>query len=159
MVMMTAPGTRKRRSMIKTLPMKSDPLLHVRFDSSIKSSSIARSRLKSFITEKCGIPLSDDVHELLTAVGEAVSNAWRHGCGCGQGNIFIDAIYERELKLITVEISDPGSGFDITMPFRPGPIEGVCACGRFLMQEFTDSVAYDRRGDHFVCILTKTLAS
>ncbi|HOK54561.1 MAG TPA: hypothetical protein PKV43_08850, partial [Armatimonadota bacterium] len=62
--MMTAPGTRKRRSMIKTLPMKSDPLLHVRFDSSIKSSSIARSRLKSFITEKCGIPLSDDVHEL-----------------------------------------------------------------------------------------------
>lgn len=132
--------------------------LEVSYSGSPCTAKAARIRLRQALAD-WGLPFTISYEDLMSAVGEAVSNAWRHGCSCGSGTIKLTATYNPDDRHITVEISDPGPGFDTSKPFRTEYIGGryICASGRFIMSKSVDNVSYERRGQWWVCRLEKTL--
>lgn len=145
------------------------PTLQVTYAGSTKTARFARERLRQAIAD-WQLPVTIPTEELLMAVYEAVSNAWRHGSQQTPGRpIRVTATCTELPQLngrqaayrITVAISDTGEGFDTSIPLRVEVIDGdgneVRVCGRLLMSKGCDLVVYDRQDGWFTCILTKTL--
>lgn len=126
---------------------------------SVHSEAAARRWLKRTITEDWRLPYTIACEDLDSALGEAVSNAWRHGCRDGNNQVRVCAAFNPETSTVVLDVSDQGPGFDVTTPLRMECIgDGeYCASGRFFMQKGCDSVSYERRGIWFVCTLTKRL--
>jgi anti-sigma regulatory factor (Ser/Thr protein kinase) len=134
--------------------------LEVSFSATKQTSTFARHLLQCFLAD---IEIADP--DLIQAFGEAVSNAWKHGCkGIAAPVIKVVVVIESgkiviESGKIVIEIADPGSGFDPTESFRTEIVDGkqICAPGRLFMQKGCDQVAYERRGEWFCCRLVKAL--
>lgn len=129
--------------------------LDMRCRATARTGTGVRVQLRQAITEWWHLPTSVDAQDLLIAVGEAVTNAWKHGCSGKRREIRVKASFDGETRVAKVEVIDPGPGFDPSTPFRRETLDGVCACGRFLMHKCADSVSYERRDGHFVCTVTK----
>ncbi len=124
-----------------------------------EAAKFVRKRLRQVLTEDWGLPFNIPLEDLIMAVGEGVSNAYRHGCSSPLDTIKIRISCDADKQLVTVEISDPGKGFDISKPLRIERIQGkdYFASGRFIMSKCCDSVSYEHRDNCFVCILKKCL--
>ena len=120
------------------------------------ASKVARKRLRQAL-EEWGLPFTIPCEELLIAVGEAASNAFRHGCNSLPKPIRVLASYDPTSNSIAVEISDTGPGFDTSKPLRVEPFADLFCCGRFIMAKCVDQVSYDTRDGWFVCRLIKIL--
>ena len=121
------------------------------------ASSAVRKRLRQVLTEDWNLSFTVPIEELLIAVGESVTNAFRHGCDSLPRPIKVNATYDPSSSSITVEISDTGKGFDINQPFRVEPFKDLCCCGRYIMSQAADIVEYLRRDGWFVCRLIKRI--
>jgi serine/threonine-protein kinase RsbW len=89
----------------------------------------------------------DELSEVELAVGEALSNAFRHGCGGTDQRITVEC--ETNGTALTVCVTDPGTGFhpgDIPVPRMEALQEG--GMGLHFMRLMMDEVEYvfDERG-------------
>jgi serine/threonine-protein kinase RsbW len=85
----------------------------------------------------------DCVDSICLAVGEAASNAVRHGCR-GNEELKVGVECSTDGRSLVVEIRDPGSGFDpeaVPAPFEGELREG--GMGIHFMRLMMDEVAYD----------------
>lgn len=62
---------------------RSYPLLEIRLFASCQSAAAVRRALKLAITDDWGLEYNYLCEDLALAVGEAIANAWRHGCAHG----------------------------------------------------------------------------
>lgn len=93
-------------------------------------------------------------HELLLAVGEAVSNVCDHAYAGGCGPIGLAVYLIAPVPQLVVEVEDCGPGFD---PPVAQPTEGERGRGRLIMEALC-KVTYERRPNSFVVRLAKPLA-
>ena len=105
----------------------------------------ARQRIRG-VTEELRLP-KDQADSLLIAVGEAVSNAYRHGAP----NPTIDLIrlsWRHDVSGLVVTIKDDGNGFGKNPRFCPSDRPGSLARGLELMRACVDEVRFisDRGG-------------
>jgi len=80
---------------------------------------------------------SDDLSELLTAVGEAVANAVRHGRGPLQAHV------ELTEQRVVVRVRDNGAGFDPHMLYDsepPSSVDAETGRGLYIMRRACDQV-------------------
>jgi serine/threonine-protein kinase RsbW len=70
-----------------------------------------------------GVPVADDcMDNIRLAVGEAASNAFRHGCA-GSEVVHVRVTASTDGQTLVVEITDPGPGFDPDAVPIPDPCE------------------------------------
>ena len=120
------------------------------------ASRAARNRLRQALIVDWCLPEAES-EDLISAVGEAVTNAYRHGCRERPGPIIVLARLDPPTRTVAVMVSDPGPGFDPTKPFRTEYIDGqwLQASGRLIMSKCTDSVCYYKTPPWFTCKMTK----
>ena len=121
------------------------------------SSKVVREWLRRVIEEDFGLSFGFAAEDIILATGEAVSNSFIHGCRSLPKPIRINVTYDPDNHSITIEIADPGPGFDTSKPLRVEPYKDICCCGRFIIKQCVDRVSYDRRDGWFVCRLLKIL--
>lgn len=106
-----------------------------------ESAGVARKRIIEVLES---IPLTDECKEdILLSVGEALSNAIRHGCKCDQKSKFSMKCIAGPQKIV-IEISDPGHGFDpdaVPEPVLESVVGG--GLGIYIMRGLMDEVTYD----------------
>lgn len=104
-------------------------------------ASMARKRIMNVVES---IPISDECrNDILYSVGEALSNAIKHGCKCDQQNKFSVKCIVGPRKIV-IEISDPGTGFDpdaVPDPELTSIVRG--GLGIYIMRGLMDEVTYD----------------
>jgi anti-sigma regulatory factor (Ser/Thr protein kinase) len=116
----------------------------------------ARRRIRSLASE---IKLSeDDTSDILLAVGEALSNAYRHGTpNLATGHIYVDWTYLDDT--LTVGVRDEGPGFSLPCADLPRmcrvPGNG---CGLSVMSRAVDDIDLEFDGGTRV-VLTKRARS
>lgn len=107
--------------------------------------SMARERV---MTLAQSLPFSEDeLCEIELAVGEALSNALRHGCTDPEQQIMVEC--ESSGPGLILEVTDPGGGFQpdiVPVPLMEALQEG--GMGLFFMRLMMDEVTYkfDERG-------------
>lgn len=105
-----------------------------------ESASIARNRVAQVVKL---LPLSSaEVQDLLFAVGEAITNAIKHGCKCNPEKKISVKCVAGPCR-IAIDISDPGVGFNPDAVPDPSPDslkEG--GMGIYIMREIMDEVCY-----------------
>jgi anti-sigma regulatory factor (Ser/Thr protein kinase) len=90
--------------------------VHVSYSASAETSAAIRRRIKKLLDEHC-IPLDVEIEQFIQAIGEAATNAYLHGCrNVVDKKVILNAWLID--STLTVEISDPGEGFDTSMPYR-----------------------------------------
>ena len=99
----------------------------------------------------------EEVEDIKLAVGEAAANAYRYGCPRGAE----DSIYVRcvgDYSGLTIEISDPGPGFDPDSVAQP-PVGSLTTGGRgiFFMRLTMDKVHFERLDPGMLVRLVKFL--
>jgi len=82
------------------------------------------------------------VADVELAVGEAFSNAVKHGARNAKVSLRVEARSERELA---VEVAYPGRQFDTTVTCPTDMHEGRGGFGRFIMQQILDGMEYSFR--------------
>jgi len=100
----------------------------------------------SELTSSLRVP-QDQCDDIRVAVGEALSNAFRHGCRGGDHTVGVYCQVEN--SVLVVEITDPGTGFNPDEV--PAPEAGLLregGLGIHLMRLIMDEVSYtfDARG-------------
>jgi anti-sigma regulatory factor (Ser/Thr protein kinase) len=129
--------------------------IHVTYSASVLTSAAIRKRVKELLDEQ-EVAFTIETEQFIQAIGEAATNAYRHGCLCdSEKEILLDAEFAD--SILTVDISDPGEGFDVSTPYRIDESLNICASGRFFMDNFSDLVEYFRRDGFHVCRLMKKL--
>ncbi|MEN6371545.1 MAG: ATP-binding protein [Armatimonadota bacterium] len=126
------------------------------FKATAEAAAQARRQFRHILDNWCP-NCSATRDELLLAVGEAISNACRHGCGGKPLPIHVSASWDAKDREVTVEVHDPGSGFDYPLFMRRTHADEDYSCGLFLMVNSADSVSYERRDNSFVCTIKKRL--
>ncbi|HOK53205.1 MAG TPA: anti-sigma factor antagonist [Armatimonadota bacterium] len=106
---------------------------------SMTSPGIIRDRVSQIISD---LQLSDDdVADIKLAVGEAATNAFKYGCTESSQKIHIKCIADN--CRLTIEITDPGCGFDRTAVCPPDfanlPTGGM---GIAIMEMIMDEVTF-----------------
>ena len=110
--------------------------LEQRYPNLPESAAQARTRIAHFAKQ---VGLGDrDLHDIVTAVGEALANAVEHGHRPGT-NIVVRCGEAKDR--VCVEIEDEGSGFK---PKLPG--EASRGNGFAIMLEVVDKVVLSKRG-------------
>lgn len=101
-------------------------------------------RLRKVISRLAGDALRSPhaVADVELAVGEAFSNAVRHGGRNAKVSLRVEARSERELA---VEMAYPGCRFDTTVTCPTDVQEGRGGFGRFIMQQVLDGMEYSFR--------------
>lgn len=99
----------------------------------------------------------EEVEDIKLAVGEAAANAYRYGCPRGPE----DSIHVRcvgDYSGLTIEISDPGPGFDPDLVAHP-PVGSLITGGRgiFFMRLTMDKVHFERLDPGMLVRLVKLL--
>ncbi|MCK9570387.1 ATP-binding protein [Candidatus Pacearchaeota archaeon] len=127
--------------------------LEITYSATSKTPEFARHQIELFLNNL-------DIHndDIITAFGEAVTNAWRHGCKEKPGKyikIVID--WNPKKRYLMIDVRDPGPGFDTSLPFRVEPYKNLTCSGRFLMAKCVDQIEYARIGNIFRCRLFKIL--
>jgi len=137
-----APGRAEDRWLVCsfTLPM------------SLFSPSIIRDRIGQVISD---LPLSEtEVADVKLAVGEAATNAVRHGSKDGKGNISIRCV--ADCQTLTIEVSDDGPGFDRKAVPKPDftalPTGGM---GIAIMELVMDQVVFQSQSGMTVRMLKR----
>ena len=133
--------------------------IEFRFPADKRFVGNTRRRLETIFSTEWDIRLSDPIQDFLNcAVGEAITNAILHGSASVDSVIGVTARY-CPVGIISVEVTDTGTGFDTKKPLRVEVIDGVkaCYCGRFLMIKCSSRVEYERRNGGFACMLTKVI--
>ena len=115
------------------------------FQASPGAITFARKRVAEVIRS---LPLSSsDCHDTLVAVGEALANAIKHGCGCDpQLRITVKCVAGP--NRLAIDITDPGKGFHPDNVPPPSPktlIEG--GMGIYIMRELMDEVSFSFDGN------------
>ena len=83
-----------------------------------------------------------DADDVLAAVGEALANAIRHGCGCDP-ELRVSVRCIAGPSRVAIEVTDPGPGFDpeaVASCPRPSMAEG--GMGLSLMRDLMDEVSF-----------------
>lgn len=110
---------------------------------SLPNEAANASDMRAFVCtflETAGVP-ADVIDEVLMAVGEVVANACRHGRAPSRpGNV--DLRCERRDRVVSIQISDDGPGFDVAEVLREGVPDILSQGGRgfFLMRQLMDKV-------------------
>lgn len=118
-------------------------------DFSIPASPLAATTARSRVADVIrSLPLSlSDGHDVMVAVGEALANAIKHGCGCDpESRISIKCVAGP--SRLAIDIADPGDGFNPEEVPPPSPdalMEG--GMGIHLMRELMDEVSFSF--DHY----------
>lgn len=102
----------------------------VEFDSPSRADAISRIRARVRDFARSMPFTTDDLDDICIAVGEAATNAVKHGHNPASPRICIRM--ERSPNALRVLISDTGHGFDPSKVCPPG-IEDLCECGRGIM--------------------------
>ncbi len=121
---------------------------HVRleFESHSKNEEFARVVAAVFMSRLD--PTLEETQDVKTAVSEAVTNAVIHGYGKEPGVIFLDMTADKKEKILTVCVTDTGTGIpDIKKAMEPlyttdttGERSGM---GFSFMEAFMDEVAVE----------------
>ncbi|MEN6521463.1 MAG: ATP-binding protein [Armatimonadota bacterium] len=127
-----------------------------RFNATAQAAAQIRRQFKHILDTWCP-DCGAAGNELLLAVGEAVSNACRHGCDGKPLPVHLSVSWDANTREVTVEVCDPGSGFDYPLFIRRTHSDKDYSCGLFLMVNSADSVSYERRDNSFVCTIKKRL--
>jgi anti-sigma regulatory factor (Ser/Thr protein kinase) len=130
--------------------------IEFQFTATADAAALARKYLRQ--TFKEWHPAFDIAgEELLLAIGESVSNAWRHGCGGRPEVIRLTVSWNKETREVTAKTYDPGPGFEYSPPVCPPSFKENLSCGLFLISSISDSVSYEHQGEWFVCTIVKRL--
>jgi serine/threonine-protein kinase RsbW len=118
------------------------------------------SHIRSRITDMVeSVPLAEEYLDgIRLAVGEAASNAVRHGCG-GNEDLKVKVECSTDGHTLVVEISDPGPGFDpdaVPVP-RAGELQEG-GMGIHFMRLTMDEVTYHFNGNGTKVRLVKSLS-
>lgn len=110
------------------------------FSAQPEAASVARNRVAQVVRL---LPLSPaEVQDILFAVGEAVTNAIKHGCKCNpEKRITVKCVAGS--SRLAIDISDPGPGFNPDIIPDPSPNtlkEG--GMGIYIMREIMDEVCF-----------------
>jgi len=97
----------------------------------------ARERIRGVIGE-LRLP-SDEADRFLIAVGEAISNAYRHGTPDPNTDL-IRLGWRHDMGRLVITIKDNGDGFHADPPFCPSGRPGSLAGGIELMRACADDV-------------------
>jgi anti-sigma regulatory factor (Ser/Thr protein kinase) len=114
-----------------------------RFESQGPSVAVARHAVVDF-ARACGF-VGDTLCDIECAVGEALANAVEHG-HCDGATIEVSCAF-RDARL-TVEIKDPGPGFDRKRGFGMPAVRGPFwrGYGIHIIKTLMDDVTYLERG-------------
>lgn len=109
-----------------------------------ESATMARGRVAEVLHS---LPLGrDESMDILIAVGEALTNAIKHGCGCcPDKQVSIRCVAGP--SHLSIDVADPGPGFDpeeVPTPM-PGSLVGG-GMGIYMMRELMDEVSYAFNG-------------
>ena len=108
------------------------------------SAVLARGRVACMLRSlPIGLPESEDV---MLAVGEAIANAIKHGCGCDP-SLRISVRCVAGPGRLTIEVIDPGPGFDpekVAAGSRRSLAEG--GMGIYMMRLLMDEVSFAFEG-------------
>lgn len=114
---------------------------HFSLPASPEAVPVARGRVDDVLRS---LPMSSrDTEDVRSAVGEALTNAVRHGCGCDPGKS-VSVRCVAGLRRVSIEVADPGRGFDPSAVPPPSPetlVEG--GMGIHMMRSLMDEVAFD----------------
>ena len=108
------------------------------------SAAIARKRISDAI-ELLSVCAADK-QDIILAVGEAITNAIRHGCGCDP-SLEVCVKCNAGPDRVVVCIVDPGKGFDpgsVPPPETASMVGG--GMGIYIMRELMDKVEYNFDG-------------
>lgn len=89
---------------------------------------------------------------ILTAIGETVSNAIEHGNRFDASKV-VSISYQVDGNTLTFKITDQGKGFDYTNvpdPTLPENIEKLSGRGIYIMHHLADSIEYEDNGSTVV---------
>jgi serine/threonine-protein kinase RsbW len=131
---------------------------HAAFSVPARASLVShiRSRVTALVES---VPLAEEYLDgIRLAVGEAASNAVRHGCG-GNEDLKVKVECSTDGHTLVVEISDPGPGFDpdaVPVPLVGELQEG--GMGIHFMRLTMDEVTYHFDGNRTKVRLVKRLA-
>lgn len=121
-----------------------------------ESAAVARARIARLVR---ALPLGlDECDDVVVAVGEALANAIRHGCG-GNTQMQITVKCVAGPRRLAIEIADPGAGFSPDSVPSPSPrslIQG--GMGIYMMRKLMDEVSFSF-GDSTIVRLVKYIPS
>ena len=114
---------------------------HFCLPASPEAVPVARGRVDDVLRS---LPMSSrDAEDVRSAVGEALTNAVRHGCGCDSGkSVSVKCVAGP--RRVSIEVADPGNGFDPEAVPPPSPetlVEG--GMGIHIMRSLMDEVVFD----------------
>jgi len=106
--------------------------------------AIARGKVANVVKS---LPFNQvETYDILTAVGEALTNAIRHGCGCdAERRVFVRCV-AMPFRLV-IDITDQGCGFcpeAVPDPVPNSLLEG--GMGIYMMRHLMDEVSFDFTG-------------
>ena len=88
---------------------------------------------------------------ILVSVTEAVNNAIYHGNLSDENKLVVlESVYDKELKKLSIIVTDEGNGFDYTNlpdPTAPENITMIGGRGVFLIKQLADWVIFNDKGN------------
>jgi serine/threonine-protein kinase RsbW len=120
----------------------------------INSNTQSLRLVERLIEDVCQVyGVNEDCYgNMLIAVTEAVNNAIHHG-NQDDPEKLVRIGFESENSKLTFSITDEGPGFDYSNlpdPTDPANIDKVSGRGVFLMQNLSDSIAFEQNGKRVV---------
>lgn len=116
----------------------------------INSNTQSLRLVERLIEDVCQVyGVNEDCYgNMLIAVTEAVNNAIHHGNQDDPEKV-VRIGFESDNSKLTFSITDEGPGFDYTNlpdPTDPANIDKISGRGVFLMQNLSDSIAFEQNG-------------
>ncbi|PBQ31712.1 ATP-binding protein [Sphingobacteriaceae bacterium] len=116
----------------------------------INSNTQSLRLVERLIEDVCQVyGVNEDCYgNMLIAVTEAVNNAIHHGNQDDPDKV-VRIGFESDNAKLTFSITDEGPGFDYTNlpdPTDPANIDKISGRGVFLMQNLSDSIAFEQNG-------------
>ena len=99
------------------------------------------SRLRKLVCRLASAALHDpdDVADMGLVIGEAFSNAVKHGGEGGKVCVRVDTPTSRQLS---IEMAYPGKKFDTTVTYPQDVLNAEGGFGRFIIHKIVDSMEY-----------------
>lgn len=120
---------------------------------SFKSIPENLNKVEEFIELTCTkYDVGPDVFgNILVSVTEAVNNAIYHGNLSDENKLVVlESVYDKELKKLSIIVTDEGNGFDYTNlpdPTAPENITMIGGRGVFLIKQLADWVIFNDKGN------------